>query len=736
MIKFLLLISNIVLLNFVNGQEIFTTRQTGISSSIVSINPENCEEKIVCALPDYEVTELTFHPNGNLFVIGHKKNSNDFSLIELELNSCTVKSIYPLPEYFDSKVFFNHIGLCAGNDGNIYIGTTFLTKFDVQTKKFIKMGDLKFPFRFVHDMSLINGKIMMCVSQFIYPIEFTIEIDLDQIENSKISALELCGINTFRDCNSSNVFYMTNYGLNKYNSIDKVPMLVCPFNSLFGWHGLASKSEFLIPHRTLDLGPDHTLCRSESHIVTVPTQAGDQVKWRDGSTQTQRTLTDPGQYIATITTKEGCMISDTIMISRSYQKVNKTINIALCDGMTYTYKGVAYQAGKIIIDSLPAATGCDTLLTIALDRKATPTILRDTMTCTNAGFTIQNKAFVVGDTILRFKPATMACDTMEQIVYRRYYLPTYSITPTDTVLCAGATTSVRASASHGIRWSTGATTQSVTLGTGKYTVTFTDSNGCQVGQSFELKQSPALSYEIQTIDPICTQANGIIRLINKNMENDFTVLISGETITGKYKDMLSAGTHKLTLTDRNGCITKDSVVLVADQDFEVSLATEVSVERGKQVYIRYQTHQKIDTILFLPDTDILNKADTIHIAGTEDRTYSITFIDENGCRVVKTLKVEVITSLSSLVMPNVVSLLGMEDENKSFYLKAEGITYDMTIYDRWGNVMYDVKKATGGDSSAAWRPQSTSVTQGVYVYLLTIYTEDGVVTRYGSVTVL
>ena len=86
--------------------------------------------------------------------------------------------------------------------------------------------------------------------------------------------------------------------------------------------------------------------------------------------------------------------------------------------------------------------------------------------------------------------------------------------------------------------------------------------------------------------------------------------------------------------------------------------------------------------------------------------------------------------------PNIVSLQSTNEENRVFYLKTEGITYDMLIYDRWGNVQHKAKNQVGGDKSNAWHPGESKVVPGVYVYIVTIYTDEGVVSRYGTVTVL
>jgi hypothetical protein len=115
-----------------------------------------------------------------------------------------------------------------------------------------------------------------------------------------------------------------------------------------------------LPLRTLDLGPNISICRAERHNVTIPTITGDQVMWSDGNTQANRIFTAPGTYIVSISTTDGCVITDSITISRSYAKIPKATTINLCEGEIYDYRGQIYQAGETIIDSLEAATGCDT----------------------------------------------------------------------------------------------------------------------------------------------------------------------------------------------------------------------------------------------------------------------------------------------------------------------------------------------------------------------------------------
>ncbi|MBK7633981.1 MAG: hypothetical protein IPJ13_06565 [Saprospiraceae bacterium] len=95
-----------------------------------------------------------------------------------------------------------------------------------------------------------------------------------------------------------------------------------------------------------------------------------------------------------------------------------------------------FKTGQTITDSIPAQTGCDTLLSLRLDRRAAPAIFRDTMTCTNAPITIQSQTYMPGDTIIRFKPAITGCDTVVRTIYRTHLAAPLTVSVTDSVVCS------------------------------------------------------------------------------------------------------------------------------------------------------------------------------------------------------------------------------------------------------------------------------------------------------------
>ena len=492
-----------------------------------------------------------------------------------------------------------------------------------------------------------------------------------------------------------------------------------------------------LPNRTLDLGPDVSICQAESHLISLPLQSGDQIRWNDGSTETNRSLKAPAKIFVDITTLDGCIISDTIVLSRSYVKIPKSLSIDLCNGDTFIYSGIAYLPGQSITDSIQAASGCDTLITITLQSVPSLILLRDTFTCDNATLFIQNVLYNVGDTILRYKPAETGCDTLIKTVYQSHTLAQFMVIVADTVLCAGETTTANSSLSGNIRWSTGDTKSEVTLSSGNYSVSFTDDKGCTQTKSITIQSAPVIPYDIDINMPDCDRTNGSIRLVSENAPDLFEITINDIPVSMGISDNLGAGNYIISIMDKYGCIIKDTVILTSVNEYTVSMTDEITIDKMKLHALAFtDSGGTTDTILFSPDTDIQAQRDSILIRGVEDRIYSISFVDQNGCIFVKSLKVNVTTPASVFELPNVISHTSATNENRLFYLKSTGITYDMSIYDRWGNQIYDKQNIQGGNPESAWTPEKSKVQPGVYVYFITIHTPDGAVQKVGTVMVL
>jgi hypothetical protein len=135
-----------------------------------------------------------------------------------------------------------------------------------------------------------------------------------------------------------------------------------------------------------------------------------------------------------------------------------------------------------------------------------------------------------------------------------------------------------------------------------------------------------------------------------------------------------------------------------------------------------------------PDSGTLKEISPVatEINNLPSGDYLITATDIYGCTDTTYATVRYLRPFYFL--PNVVSPES-DSENSRFYLKGSNIfSYDLTVFDRWGNPVYDSKNMTVNDTNTAWIP--TINDKGVFVYLLKLETIEGIKVAYGSITVI
>ena len=114
-------------------------------------------------------------------------------------------------------------------------------------------------------------------------------------------------------------------------------------------------------------------------------------------------------------------------------------------------------------------------------------------------------------------------------------------------------------------------------------------------------------------------------------------------------------------------------------------------------------------------------------------TFSVT--DKYGCVSADTVRVQY--QKPEYHLPNTIISQGTDQENSIFYLKGNNIQdYDLKIFNRWGNIVADMKRLVPNDATQGWNVQQTNIGQGVFVYVMNIRTIHGESLVHGSFTVL
>ncbi|MBT1686335.1 T9SS type A sorting domain-containing protein [Dawidia soli] len=152
-------------------------------------------------------------------------------------------------------------------------------------------------------------------------------------------------------------------------------------------------------------------------------------------------------------------------------------------------------------------------------------------------------------------------------------------------------------------WSTGATGPSISdRGTGTYTLTVTDANGCPDSESITLLAPPAIDFTIDQTGTLSCPGDATVSFAGKSVANTIGTVSyawsSGETtlsVAGK-----GAGTYTFTVSDQQGCSTARSVTLDNPRAHTVALAP-LSNYNGSRIKCNGGSDGALEAVVKDPD---------------------------------------------------------------------------------------------------------------------------------------
>lgn len=146
-------------------------------------------------------------------------------------------------------------------------------------------------------------------------------------------------------------------------------------------------------------------------------------------------------------------------------------------------------------------------------------------------------------------------------------IPTPAITG-DTLVCENTAVTLTASGGDNYLWSTGDMTADISpvpAGSTTYTVTVSDSIGCAAVDSFTVGNYPSASVAFDSTIAFFGLANGTATATAANGTAPYTYLWATGATTAQATG-LAAGVYSVEVTDANGCVTVDSVMVTEATD--------------------------------------------------------------------------------------------------------------------------------------------------------------------------
>lgn len=250
-------------------------------------------------------------------------------------------------------------------------------------------------------------------------------------------------------------------------------------------------------------------------------------------------------------------------------------------------------------------------------------------------------------------------------------------------------------------WSDESTEQDLTnIGSGTYTVTVTDSNGCEADSSFNLNPVNNLEIVETLTNPSCFgDENGAIEVSVVSGEQPVEFSWTGPdgfTDTGDFIMNIPAGTYTVEATDANGCTISESYDL--DQPDSLLFETLEALIRANGFNL--SGFRSGDGVIFEPDMSGGTEPYVFNYAGPDSTFeqngdipnlasgwYIVTVTDANQCVAVDSI---FLTQPEPIELPNGISPNG---DGFNDNLQVRGLedfpTNKLIVFNRWGNAVYE-----------------------------------------------
>ncbi len=417
-----------------------------------------------------------------------------------------------------------------------------------------------------------------------------------------------------------------------------------------------------------------------------------------------------------ISSAQGC---DSIIIDLSLlviDEINTTNPQIICMGESVTVGDSTYSTAGTYVNILASSLGCDsTVLTIIEIMPAIESNIVQRI-CTGGSFSIGTSVYNLSGTYVETLRAGSGCDSIVTLDLEVVDMIEVSI---EEFICFGET------------FDFGGVTRQMS---GTYIDTLMSGAGCDSIVTLNLTIAPDLVINTDNLIGSCEGvANGSF-VIQEILGATPIFAVTGLPGISEITDLpftvtdLSPGVYDIGIVDANGCAATSMVEILADRTL-VTTINVFTIDPLGMYDLDISFSGTIDVIEWdrVPGLSCYDCPDP-SVDITEPTTFTVTITDIDGCMSSASISLNV-NGIGEIYTPNVINPESVSG-NHRFYIQGEDdsdAVYDIRIFDRWGNMVFDEARIPINDINYGWDGtwNGRPLNSGVFVYVARIYNDAG-----------
>lgn len=302
------------------------------------------------------------------------------------------------------------------------------------------------------------------------------------------------------------------------------------------------------------------LCSSGTTLTATSTGTGNTYAWSNGVNTAINPIATAGNYTVTVTTSNGCQYTKTVTVSQGSVPIVQNATLSICYSttnpvfdLTSAQPNISTTAGAVFsyYQNLADANAANT------NTIANPT------------------AYTPGNTTIYVLVSIGECSKVATLQLIATQIPVATISSSNSTICNGNAVTLTSNLPTGNLWSTGQTSQSISVNTaGTYTLTNTNGSCTSALASVTITDTPNPNLQIIGNLSFCNGTSTTLTATASGTGNTYTW---SNGTTGATNTVTTGGTYTVTVTTASGCTFQQSVTVVMQAAILVNIAAPAQI---------------------------------------------------------------------------------------------------------------------------------------------------------------